>query len=102
MSFHTHNDREVPIDGTFLVGSIQAQRRHLVAAFGEPIAEGDESRINFEWRLQFDDGLVATIYDWKVAPSELDDVVIWRIGGRSVHAIARVHEAFRSARRDAA
>src|SRR5574340_481050 len=91
-----------PITGTHFVGTMQAQRRHLTEVFGPPIVDGDERQgVWFEWRMRFGDGMIATVYCWREPnPPAADEVITWRIGGQSVYAMHRVHEAFRSARQE--
>lgn len=52
--------------GTHGQGTIETTRGALVRAFGEPQFEeltGD--KISVEWSIEFEDGTIATIYDWK-------------------------------------
>lgn len=87
---------------TSLQGEVNASYRTLVDCFGEP-GEGDGYKSAFEWRLRFDDGTVATIYDWKStdlyepglgAPDSLKhyESFCWHIGGTSKAAVERVRE----------
>jgi len=48
---------------TSLQGYMPARYEDLVAVFGEPEGGGDKTTV--EWCLAFEDGTVATIYDWK-------------------------------------
>jgi len=81
--------------GTHLQGEVVASRRLIESVFGAPTFEDESSKVTTEWVIKFDDGLVATIYDWKRyedgAPG-MDEVYAWHIGG-SVDVVAeRVHE----------
>lgn len=81
----------------------------LYEVFGEP-SEGDQYKTTAEWRLRFEDGTVATIYDWKESslydsaapsPEELlhDDYagIDWHVGGKSVRALELVKAALEHA-----
>ena len=74
--------------GTGLVGKVTTTYAALVHAFGIPDNfNGDKTTA--EWRLRFDDGTVASIYDWK-EPSTPMGLHRWHVGGKSVKALLRV------------
>jgi len=79
-------------NGTHLQGYVRATYDQLVARFGEPEGGGDKTTV--EWVLVFEDGTVATIYDWKEyeTPTYMYD---WHIGGMSKTAVTRVTQAFK-------
>ena len=79
-----------------------ATYEELVGCFGEP-EEGDGYKVQAEWILTFEDGTVATIYDWKmgecywgegegVPPQQVGE---WHIGGYSKAAALRVRATLR-------
>ncbi|UOF82029.1 hypothetical protein [Caudoviricetes sp.] len=81
---HTH-----AISGTSLQGYIETTYKDLVKAFGNPdigpnVLERDKTTC--EWGLLFDDGTVATIYDWKVNYTPTESYY-WHIGGKSEKAV---------------
>jgi len=78
MKFKSHNDTSINTDGTSLAGTIMADYNDIVTLFGEPLREMSE-KTQANWELHFDDGLVATIYDWKEM-SEPEDVMAWNVG----------------------
>jgi hypothetical protein len=80
------------VDNTSLQGYVTATYDQLVAHFGEPEGGGDKTTV--EWMLQFEDGTVATIYDWKEysTPTGLYD---WHIGGRNKTAVTRVTQSLK-------
>lgn len=88
-------------EGTHLVDEIVTTRREIEAKFGAPDSwdesEGD-GKVTTEWIMVFDDGIVATIYDWKRyeegAPG-MDEVYSWHVGGRDGQAFDRVAEVLR-------
>lgn len=86
MRFTTDANR----NGTSLKGYVTATYAELVATFGEPEAGGDKTTA--EWALEFEDGTVATIYDWKTYETPMDTYA-WHIGGHDYMAVERVYEA---------
>lgn len=76
-------------DGTSLQGYIHATYAELVDFFGEPLASGVAYPIA-EWIFQFEDGTVATLYDWKlsepIANYPLEEYE-WHIGGNNQKAV---------------
>lgn len=81
------------VNMTSFQGSFDATYAAVVAVFGEP-QEADEYKVAYEWIVEFKDGTVSTIYDWKETslydeslppPSALKDgrVVNWHIGGHN-------------------
>lgn len=91
------NTIEAATYGTHLVGYVETQYDTLVRVFGEPTMEGGIDDKSFcQWNLEFEDGTVATIYDWKedVLPTGLYN---WHVGGRTTEALTMVldtlHEA---------
>ena len=84
------NSIEVHTYGTHLVGKVETQYDTLVRVFGEPtMAGGIDEKSWCQWSLEFEDGTVATIYDWKedMLPLELYD---WHVGGRDQEALTLV------------
>jgi len=79
-------------NGTSLQGYVQAYYHQLVAVFGEPEGGGDKTTV--EWVLQFEDGTVATIYDWKESETPMG-LYRWHIGGRNSTAVSRVTSTFK-------
>ena len=80
------------VNMTSLQGYIEAYYHQLVEVFGEPEGGGDKTTV--EWCLSFEDGTVATIYDWKEYDTPLG-LYQWHIGGRNNLAVARVTRAFK-------
>lgn len=88
MKFTTDAD----VNMTSLQGYMPARYEQLVAVFGEPEGGGDKTTV--EWCLAFEDGTVATIYDWKEYETPMG-LYHWHIGGMNNLAVARVQQAFR-------
>lgn len=85
------------INGTHLQGYIETRYSTLVQVFGEPTFEwnGDD-KTTVEWNLQFEDGTVATIYDYHTYQTPFG-TYDWHIGGKTPlakqHVLDAVHEA---------
>ena len=85
MNITFENNPKVSINGTCLQGYIETTYDELVKVFGEPTRlEGD--KVTVEWILQFSDGTVATIYDWKLSETPME-YYPWHIGGMSRRAV---------------
>ncbi len=85
--------------GTSLQGEVHISYATLVRIFGKPL-KGDGYKTQAEWVLQFKDGTVATIYDYKEGKSYLgrhgkpaNKVTSWHIGGKNKKAVAHVKHA---------
>jgi hypothetical protein len=98
MQFRTHNtgvDYDV-INGTCLQGYVSADYSALCERFGEP-TNGDGYKVDAEWLVQFEDGTVATIYNYKDGKNyngadglEVKDITDWHIGGITKRAVVLV------------
>lgn len=98
MEFKTHNEGRIETGGTSLVGEITAPYSKLVKAFGEP-TESDGYKSDAEWEVEFEDGTVATIYNWKNGKNYMgssgtptERIIHWHIGGFSSDAKYKVLE----------
>lgn len=97
MKFTTEN---VNANGTSLQGYVDCSYQTLVRAFGEPCGTYDDYKSDAEWTLKFEDGTVATIYNWKngknycgQAGTPTKDIKDWNIGGNSIQAVLLVKQA---------
>ena len=78
------------VNGTWLQGYVETTYDELVSVFGNPTElQGD--KVTVEWIIQFSDGTVASIYDWKLQKTPMQ-VYRWHIGGRSHDAVTRVND----------
>jgi hypothetical protein len=85
MNITFENNPKVSINGTCLQGYIETTYDELVKVFGNPTElEGD--KVTVEWILQFSDGTVASIYDWKLSETPMG-TYRWHIGGKSQRAV---------------
>lgn len=89
------NTPDVQTNGTYLQGTVNTHYCTLVEVFGEPTfgtpTYGNDDKVTVEWVLEFQDGTVATIYDWKCrqTPGQYS----WHVGGFNSDAVRRVEEA---------
>lgn len=86
----------VSVDGTCLQGYISVSYKKLVQTFGQP-EEGDGYKVDAEWLIEFDDGTVATVYNWKngknycgSSGSYVGQITNWNVGGKSKAAVDKV------------
>ncbi len=83
----THNEKNITTSGTCFQGDVEIDYNTLVEIFGEP-NKGDGYKVDAEWDVEFDDGTVATIYNYKDGKNYLGkdgldvrEIVDWHIGG---------------------
>lgn len=95
--FTTHNETDdIKTGGTHLQGHITADFLDLYDCFGRPTT-GDEYKTDAEWEIEFSDGKVATIYNWKNGRNynggEGEDtlrITNWNIGGLYSEVVDRI------------
>lgn len=77
--------------GTGLRGYVDTTARQLTEVFGEPKLDATADKTNLEWNIKFDDGTIASIYDWKEdqVPA-LDKRMEYHIGGKSEKAVQQI------------
>jgi len=98
MKFKTHNE-DLDIDvavGTCLQAEIVTTYSNLKKLFGKPMV-GDECKIDAEWVVEFEDGTVATIYNWKDGENyngasgvPKTKIRHWHIGGFDLKSVEKV------------
>ena len=94
MKFSTVTDPNV-FYPSHLVGFITITRRELEERFGKPFTYSQydfDGKVTTEWVIEFEDDVVATIYDWKRGSPALDESYNWHIGGLTEDATAHVYE----------
>lgn len=84
---------------TSLQGYVDASYKQIVKVFGKP-GDGDGEKVDAEWEIIFEDGTVATIYNYKDGKNyngeegtKTEDITDWHIGGTDKKAVERVNEA---------
>jgi hypothetical protein len=102
MEFENVSEQGKYANGTSLQGYVfDKTRADLEAAFGSPVEYEEGDKVTLEWILIFDDGVTATIYDWKryeLGTPGMYESVDWNIGGKTYLASERVSEALAKAR----
>lgn len=79
--------------GTSLQGYIGTTLETLTDIFGQPQSWDEGDKVTTEWTIVFDDGTIATIYDWKryeLGAPALDEMYEWHIGGVNKTAVEYV------------
>ena len=81
-----------------LMGTFDSTRRKIEEVFGAPTFTTDEEweKVTIEWVIKFEDGTVASIYDWKryeEGTPALDEEYEWHIGGKSIRAAELISQA---------
>ena len=99
--FITHNDTDRWLaSGTSLVGHITCTYDDIVKVFGEP-NESDGYKSDAGWDIEWDDGTVSTIYNWKNGNNYNNDgtrtksIVEWNVGGKNPLALHYVLRAIK-------
>lgn len=96
MKFTTHNNDDIQTGGTSFQGYCPAGVTFdmLQSIFGISLDPSSDGKVRYEWNIKFEDGQVATIYDWKdCRPKEnLTGENVWHIGGKSPEVVCRIEE----------
>ena len=93
MNIKSHKGWNKEANGTSLSGYITASYDSLVEAFGDPVADHDDYKVDAEWHLSFEnEGRVlgfATIYNYKTGRNylkedgqDVQDITTWHIGSK--------------------
>jgi len=91
------------IYGTHLQGNVGATYQELVEVFGEPTkfkwSEESDNKVDAQWAIKFEDGTVATIYNYKnglnylgAEGKRVNEISMWNVGGHSERAVFLVNE----------
>lgn len=83
-------------------GDIFTDYQTLVKIFGEPSGHHDNIKSDAEWIIEFEDGTIATIYNYKDGKNYLGDrgtpielIKHWNVGGFSPRAFDLIKEAIK-------
>jgi hypothetical protein len=98
--FYTHNDYQINLNGTCLQAKLHnLPYATLVDVLGEPSKHYDDYKSDAEWQIEFPDGQVACIYNWKDGKNycgpegkDVRDITSWHIGGQSHDIVYRIHQ----------
>jgi len=98
------NSDSADTNGTCLQGYICASYKSLVTKLGPPSDNYDDYKSDAEWHIEFEDGAVATIYNWKDGKNycgdeglELSEITEWHIGGKTPRVEAWVNDYINNA-----
>jgi hypothetical protein len=86
------NNNKTSADGTSLKGYLFTTYENLVNLLGQPLGGSADGKTTCEWILEFDDGSVATIHDWKTGNTPKEPYR-WSIGGKTAKVIKLVEKA---------
>lgn len=104
MKFITHNNAAggIAISGTCLQGEVDVSYRTLERIFGEP-CEGDQYKTDANWYIKFEDGTIASIYNYKdgknyngAEGAPTNKIRDWHIGGNDKKAVENVIAAIQA------
>ena len=91
-------DRNVVLNkmvGTHFFGSIDGiSLEELSEIFGSPIFS-DDKKTNVQWLIEFEDGLLATIYDYNQDIDIKSEKVILHVGGHDPRVMDRIYKLTR-------
>lgn len=89
------------INGSHFLGELEVTYDDLIEKLGTPSGDGDGYKVDAEWVIEFDDGMVGTIYNYKDGINYLGemgftvkDICNWHIGGFSKEFLNRVYSLF--------
>ena len=87
------NDDTINISGTSFMGDLFASYDDIVKQLGPPMQSFDGYKTDAEWYIEFDNGIVATVYNWKNGKNYCGNAGIpvefikeWHIGGNDLRA----------------
>lgn len=92
MQVITHDSWINGANGTSLQGYVETTLDVLETRFGPGLGGGDKT--TREWILEFSDGTVATIYDWKTYETPVG-MYHWHIGGKTKQAVWNAEKAIK-------
>ena len=85
--------------GTCLQGEINADYSKILKRLGSPCESYDGYKSDAEWVIEFEDGSIAAIYNWKDGKNylgegglDLCDIKEWHIGGETNRVVAWVDD----------
>lgn len=100
IKFITHNDPSFNWVGGSLQGRINITYAELKKVLGLP-HEGDDYKVDAEWSINFNNGINATIYNYKDGKNyngksglPKTKITDWHIGGESEEAVKLVYQLF--------
>lgn len=99
MNYQTHNETTIDTGGSGYIGNVDAGYDELCDLFGAP-SGGDGYKVDAQWRVRFEDGTVASIYNYKDGINyngqngvPVEKIRDWHVGGVKESAHRRVQIA---------
>ena len=96
MNYRTHNDEHINVSGTSYKGEIITTYDKLVELFGEPSKGTADGKTDVSWKIEFDNGHVASIYNWKngvkYGNPNVKSITEWNIGGYKSEVVKLITE----------
>ena len=89
---YTVNSASTSINGTCYQGNVKTTYDKLVQILGQPKGGSADGKTTCEWHLEFQDGSVATIYDWKMGTTPKEEHN-WHVGGKDPVSLNYLQEA---------
>jgi len=80
--------------GNSLKGYINATYHELVEMYGEPNGICGDGKSKCIWNFITSDGVVFSIYDWKMYDTDKEDITLWNIAGNNSKSVDVVREDF--------
>ena len=71
--------------------------QEIIEKFGPPTSTipSSDNKVQVEWDIQFENGVRASIYDYKQYDKSPEEIDYWSIGGNSPDAAAEVYKVMR-------
>ena len=95
------NSKKIDCFGSSYIDKVNVSYQKLVETFGkESFGYSGDDKVSAEWNLKFEDGTIATIYDYKTNKKYCGKTGIhktnnndWHIGGCDINASILVKKA---------
>jgi hypothetical protein len=96
MKYRTHNDEHINLAGSSYKGDITTTYDKLVELFGEPSKNSGDGKTDVNWKVEFENGEVANIYNYKngvkYGNPNIETITEWTIGGYKSVVVKLINE----------
>ena len=96
MIYRTHNDEHINVAGTSHKGELTTTYGKLVELFGDPRKASGDGKTDAEWKIEFENGEVASIYNYKNGAKygnpNIESITEWNIGGYKSEVVNLIQE----------
>lgn len=101
--FKTHNEKDINFTGTHYLDFVNVNYKSLVEIFGKPIIPfGGDGKVDAEWVIEFEDGTIGTIYNYKTGKNYLGSagtptkkITHWHIGGKDPIVVCYINDVLK-------